>query len=234
VLIAAEDRLHKNDSELAQRIATGDTAALELLMRRNNQMLYRAARSILKNDEEAEEAVQDAYLKAYRAMGSYRGDAKLSTWLTRLTINEALARARKYSRRAKIVLFDGNVAMSAESQEAISMQVNTVDSPDRALQRADVRRLIESNIDKLPDAFRCVFMLRALQEMSVEETASCLNIPEATVRTRYFRARGLLRESMAQEIDMGFEDAFGFAGARCNRIVNAVLTRIEAAPPFSV
>lgn len=232
MLITAEDSPDNlSDSELAQRIAAGDTAALELLMRRNNQMLYRAARSILKNDEEAEEAVQDSYLKAYRAIGNYRGDAKLSTWLTRITINEALARARKQSRRPEIVQFDGNVAMVAEPEEAFSMQAHDMDSPDRAAQRADVRRLIESNIDKLPEAFRCVFVLRALEEMTVEETASCLNIPEVTVRTRYFRARGLLREAMAREIDISFEDAFSFAGARCDRIVGAVLARLEAERP---
>lgn len=217
-----------SDIELARRIAAADTAALELLMRRHNQLLYRAARSILKNEEEAEEAVQDAYLKAYRTMGDYRGDAKLSTWLTRIAINEALARIRKEKRRAEIIHLNGGVMLVNEMDEAYPMQHNDASSPESIADRAYMRRLIERNIDELPDTFRCVFVLRALEEMTVEETASCLGIPEATVRSRYFRARSKLREALAREIDGNYEEAFGFAGSRCDRIVANVLARLQA------
>lgn len=210
------------DIKLAQRIAAGDMAAFELLMRRNNQTLYRAARSILQNEEEAEEAVQDAYLKAYRAITDYRGDATLSTWLTRIVINEALARRRKWKRRAERV----QIVQTLESEENLYMQQHSANSPERNAQRAETRRLIERNIDQLPEAFRSVFVLRALEEMTVQETASCLDIPEATVRSRFFRARGLMREAMACEVDFSYEDAFGFDGERCDRIVANVLHRL--------
>lgn len=214
------------DIELAHRIATGDTAALEVLMRRNNQTLYRAARSILKNEEEAEEAVQDAYLKAYRAIANYHGGATLSTWLTRIAINEALARRRKYQRRADLIQLNSQFAQDPEPGEDFQMQHHSPDSPETAVQRAEARRLIERNIDQLPEAFRSVFVLRALEEMTVQETAICLGIPEATVRSRFFRGRALMREAIAREIDLSYEDAFAFAGARCNRIVANVLARL--------
>jgi RNA polymerase sigma-70 factor (ECF subfamily) len=217
-----------SDVVLSQRMATGDTSALELLMRRYNQSLYRAARSILKDDDEAEEAVQDAYLKAYRNIGSYRGDAKLSTWLIRIAINEALARVRKRKRRDKILYLDGDPVSVPESEKSSAMQQNTAYTPEKAVLRAEVRNLIERKIDSLPDTFRCVFVLRTLEDMTVEETAVCLNIPEATVRTRHFRARGLLREALAREIDFNLEDAFGFAGERCDRIVVNVLEQLKS------
>lgn len=215
------------NEELALRIANGDTEAMELLMRRNNQSLYRAARSILKNEEEAEEVVQDTYLKAYRTITEYRGDAKLSTWLTRIAINEALIRQRKHQRRAELIHLSGEFVLASESEEDYQMQHDSTASPEGSVQRTEARRMIERNIDKLPEAFRSVFVLRALEEMTVEETASCLGIPEATVRSRYFRARSQLREAMAREIDISIDEAFSFAGARCDRIVATVFKRLE-------
>ncbi len=215
-----------SDAELAQRMAAGDTVTLERVMRCYNQLLYRAARSILKNEQEAEEAVQDAYLKGYRNIGQFQGYAKLSTWLTRIVINEALVRQRKHQRRAAIIPIDADAAVDSPTAEDAPMPNATSASPEQDAQRAEVRRLIERNIDKLPDAFRCVFVLRALEEMTVEETANCLDIAEATVRSRYFRARGLLREAIAREIDLKQEDAFSFAGTRCDRIVAGVLARL--------
>ncbi|POP52288.1 RNA polymerase sigma factor [Zhongshania marina] len=217
-----------SDISLAQRIAAADTVALELLMRRHNQLLYRVARSILKNEEEAEETVQDTYLQVFHTIEKYRGDAKLSTWLTRITINKALARARKHKRRAEIAPTYGGEMLATEAQEDSQMQHNAASSPETEAQSADIRRLIERNIDKLPEAFRSVFVLRALEEMTVEETATCLSIPEATVRSRYFRARGQMREALAREIDSNYEEAFGFAGNRCDRIVAGVLDRLAA------
>ena len=212
------------DSELVQRIQAKDTAALELLMRRNNQTLYRAARSILKNEEEAEEAVQDAYLKAYRAIADFRAGAALTTWLTRIVINEALARRRKHQRRAELIQLNKQLEHTPDSEEGFQMQHHAADSPEVNAERAETQRLIERNIDRLPEAFRSVFVLRALEERTVQETADCLDIPEATVRSRFFRARGLMREAIAREIDFSYDDAFHFAGARCDRIVANVLT----------
>ncbi len=216
-----------SDTEIARRIALGDRDAFELLMRRYNQTLYRTARSILKDDAEAEDAVQEAYMLAYRAMGAFRGDAKLSTWLVRIVVNEAIARARKRSRRAEIIqLSSGEREPDADVSEE-SMNEATPEQPEHAAVRAETRRLLEGKIDALPDAFRTVFVLRALEELTVEETAATLGIPAATVRTRFFRAKGLLREALAREIDLVFGDAFAFAGGRCDRIVAGVLARLK-------
>lgn len=215
------------DGELARRIAAGDQHAFRFLMRLHNQRLYRTARSILRDDAEAEDAVQDAWVLAYRAIGGYRGDAKLSTWLVRIVVNEAIARSRKRSRRAEIIRLDGDTESNA-GNGAETMAVSPSEQPERRALDAETRRLLERKIDDLPEAFRAVFVLRALEEMTVEETAETLGIPEATVRTRFFRARGLLREALAREIDFALEDAFAFAGARCDRIVAGVLARIKS------
>lgn len=220
-----KENLHDlSDMEIASRLAGGDTAALEIVMRRNNQTLYRAARSILRNDEDAEEAVQDTYLKAYRAISAYKSGSKLSTWLTRIAINEALARRRKFQHRADLIQLHQS-ALISEPAEGIQMQPIS-DSPESTVRRSEIRRLIEQHIDQLPEIFRSVFVLRALEEMSVEETAICLDLPEATVRTRYFRGRALMREAVAREIDLSYEEAFSFDGERCDRIVENVLARI--------
>lgn len=216
------------DGELAQRIAAGDLDALQVLMRRYNQTLYRTARSILKDDAEAEDAVQESYLLAYRAMGKFRGEAKLATWLVRIVVNEAIARMRKRKRRAEIIELSGDSVQHGEDTEVLNMNQASPEQPEQAALRKETRRLLEAKIDQLPDAFRTVFVLRALEEMSVEEAADCLGVPPATVRTRYFRARSLLREALAREIDFSFESAFSFAGDRCDRIVAGVLERLKA------
>lgn len=214
-----------SDADIVQRILAGDHNAFEPLMRRYNRMLYRTARSILKNDAEAEDVLQDAYLLAFRGMNKFRGESSLSTWLTRIVINEAIARSRKTARRAEIIELGSALPSDNEVTEG-HMRESTAEAPEQAALRAEARRLLEKKIDGLPDAFRTVFMLRALEEMTVEETAACLNIPEATVRTRYFRAKGLLREALSREIDYAFEEAFSFDGARCDRIVAGTLARL--------
>lgn len=218
-----------SDFEIAQRIAAGDRDELRLLMRRYNQKLYRTARSILKDDAEAEDAVQEAYLLAYQAMGGFRGGSKLSTWLVRIVVNEAIGRVRKRSRRAELIQLHGTTEQSGETAE-VDMSDASPEQPEHAALRAETRRLLEAKIDQLPDAFRTVFVLRALEEMTVEEAAVCLGIPPATVRTRYFRAKGLLREALAREIDVNLENAFAFAGERCDRIVAGVLDRLKDLP----
>lgn len=222
----------QSDLELARRAACGEEAAFVAIMRRHNRMLYRVARGVLKNDTEAEDALQDAYLLAYRRMGSFLGEAQLSTWLVRIVINEALARLRKRRRESVVIplLPEGSDVYDSAGPAEDAMRPET---PDQAALRAETRRLLERKIDALPDGFRVVFILRALEELSVEETALALGIPEATVRSRFFRARALLRESLSKEIDIAVEDAFAFAGERCDRIVARVLARLHAgeAPP---
>lgn len=215
------------DPDLVAQIVGGDEAAFRLLMRRHNQALYRTARSILKDDAEAEDAVQESYLLAYRAMGGFRGDAKLSTWLVRIVVNESVARLHKRARRAEVIHLDGETREDTAAAEDY-MNEATPEQPERAALQAEARRLLEARIDKLPDAFRTVFVLRALEEMTVEEVAASLGIAEATVRSRYFRARALLREALAREIDFAFDQAFSFAGERCDRIVAGVMARLRA------
>ena len=214
-----------SDAELARLVAGGDQAAFEAVMRRYNRALYRTARAILRDDAEAEDALQEAYLQAYRTMGSYRGEARLSTWLARVVANEALMRLRKQARRSAIVPLQPGVAVEEINEIA---EGGMDKQPESSAHRAEVRKMLEERIDALPGAYRAVFMLRAVEELSVEETAEVLGLPAGTVRTRLFRARAMLREAMAQKIDLACEDAFSFAGERCDRIVAKVLARIAA------
>jgi RNA polymerase sigma-70 factor (ECF subfamily) len=218
-----------SDGDLAHAIAAGDTQAFEWLMRRHNRVLYRTARSIVKDDSEAEDVLQESYLLAFHGIGTFRGESSLSTWLTRIVVNEALARLRKTRRRAEIVQIGGEPQPDDDTEAPMNEPtIESGEQPEHAASRAEARRLIEKNIDALPDAFRTVFVLRAIEEMSVEDTAGCLGIPEATVRSRYFRAKGLLREALARELDIALEGAFGFDGKRCDRIVAGVLSRIHS------
>lgn len=225
VLQAAALPTTLSDMELSHRIAHGDMHAMEKLMRLHNRTMFRTARAILRDDAEAEDAVQEAYLQAYRSIGSFRGDAKLSTWLIRIVANEALARRRKDMRRAAIVPIRGGGVEEHEFETEAA--VRGEDGPECQAQRSEMRGLLEQKIDELPEVFRAVFMLRALEELPVDETAAVLGIPEATVRTRFFRARSLLREALSQEIDLAFDDAFSFLGERCDRIVVTVLNRLK-------
>ena len=211
------------DAELAERGARGDEISFEEIMRRHNRLLFRTARSILNSDTETEDALQEAYLLAWRALPTFRADAKLSTWLVRIVINEALGRLRR--RSAQVIPLDAAME-SPDPQTQQSLQDDPDHRPDRIAMRSEVRRLMEARIDMLPDAFRTVFMLRAVEEMSVEEVAVALDVPEATVRTRFFRARGLLREGLSRDVDMAIGDAFSFDGARCDSIVARVLARL--------
>lgn len=216
-----------DDEALAQRISRGDREAMTLLMRRYNQTLYRTARSILKDEAEAEDAVQEAYLHAFRAMPNFRGQSKLSTWLIRIAANEALGRLRRSKRRAEVIVLNEDQPHLLEDANPVVQAADVTVQPDTLVLRDEMRQIIEAKIDRLPEAFRTVFVLRAVEELSVEETADCLGIPPATVRTRFFRARSLLREAIASETDVALESAFGFAGDRCDRIVAGVLARVE-------
>jgi len=223
---------HDGDLALARRIVARDERAFEALMRTHNRMLYRLARSVLKDDAEAEDAVQEAYLAAYRNIETFRGGAKLSTWLARIVLNEAYGRLRKRKAVAPVVPLagaPGDRHGDSRPEEGIMMD-ETGERPEAAAMRGEVRRMLERRIDALPEQFRTVFMLREVEELSVEETAECLELPPATVRTRAFRARALLREALARDIDAATVHAFGFAGERCDRIVVRVLQALGSHP----
>ncbi len=216
-----------SDVEIARRVAAGDRVAITGLMRRHNQTLYRTARSILKDDAEAEDCVQEAYLSAFGAMATFRAEARLSTWLIRIVVNEAIARKRRIDRRGDVIWLAGDAGLDIETGSDGIMAQDTQRQPERDAVRQQTRQLIEASIDRLPETFRTVFMLRAVEELSVDETAAALAIPAATVRSRYFRARSMLREALEREVDSSLQSAFGFAGERCDRIVANVLARLD-------
>ncbi|HKW92251.1 MAG TPA: RNA polymerase sigma factor [Methylomirabilota bacterium] len=220
------------DSELARRVARDDQEAFEALMRRHNSRLFRVARAILRDDVEAEDTLQDAYLEAYRHMAEFRGGAQLATWLTRIVINQALMRLRRRKRDRVVVQLGGRWADPAGESAPLETDVADEDteSAPRSVLRGEIRRLLERKIDDLPVAFRTVFIMRDVEDLSVQETADCLAIPAATVRTRLFRARALLREALARDLDAATVDVFGFAGERCDRIVAGVLARRGLTP----
>jgi RNA polymerase sigma-70 factor, ECF subfamily len=198
--------------------------AFEALMRQHNGRLFRVARAILNDDADAEDALQDAYLDAYRHLGEFRGEAQLATWLTRIVVNQALMRVRRRKRDGLVVPFAPGAADDTRPEDEVRDE--QTESPSAAALRSEIRRILERRIDELPLTFRTVFVMREVEDMSVEETAQCLGIPPATVRTRLFRARALLRESLAREVDIATGDVFAFAGARCDRIVANVLARL--------
>ncbi len=215
-----------NDPLVAREIAN-----FEVLMRKHNRLLYRTARSIVRDDGIAEDCVQEAFFKAWQHRDQFRGDAAPSTWLVRIVVNEALQKLRRGKVEAGTTAIDNVVDLDAHLDGSAD-HPSRFASPDIVTLRNELCTLLERKIDALPAAFRTVFMLRSIEEMSVEETAACLGIPEATVRTRLFRARAMLRESIASDVDMAMESAFEFMGERCDRIVANVLRRIgENDPP---
>jgi RNA polymerase sigma-70 factor (ECF subfamily) len=224
----APDPAPASDARLAREAADGDADAFERIMRRHNRLLFRTARSVLKDDAEAEDALQEAYLRAWRALPGFRADAQLSTWLVRIVLNEALGRLRR--RGAQVIPLDADTEIADVELTGAAVDESADRQPERQAMRAELRRLMEARIDRLPEAFRTVFMLRAVEELSVEEVATALGVPEATVRTRFFRARSLLREGLSRELDLALGDAFAFAGARCDRIVAGVRARLEREP----
>lgn len=200
-------------------------ADFERLMRTYNQRLFRVARAILKDDADAEDVLQDAYVQAYRKLGDFRGDAELATWLTRIVINQALMRLRKRTREV-VVPFGERADGSAKELEVVD---ELAESPSDAAIRGEVRKVLERRIDELPEAFRTVFVMREVEELTARETADALDIPEATVRTRLFRARALLRAALDRDMDSARSGVFSFDGARCDRIVATVLARLSSA-----
>jgi len=214
----------EDDSTIARLVAGGDGSAFEVLMRRYNRRLYRLARASLSDEAEAKDALQDAYLCAYRCMRQFRGDSALSTWLSRIVLNECLARKRRAARRQNVV----SIVSWESSMERVTNVADSAEGPDNALARAQMRSVLERKVSELPETFRVVFVMRSVEELSVEETAQCLDISEETVRSRHFRARGILRESLAKDVDLAERDIFGFEGVHCDGIVANVLTQLDS------
>jgi RNA polymerase sigma-70 factor (ECF subfamily) len=219
-----------SDAELAHRIAAGDGAAVRLVTERNNQRLFRAAWSILKNRDEAEDAVQAGYLRAFAAIDRFEGRSALSTWLTRIVINEALGRARAEKRR-RARLDGSSVVHLDEYREKLMRGSTSGTAPDAMLAREQIRGLLEKAIADLPDGFRHVFVLREVEGLSVEETAEALEILSATVKTRLLRARRRLQEALAPDLQAALTGTFPFAGADCARMTERVLAEWKAPAP---
>jgi RNA polymerase sigma-70 factor (ECF subfamily) len=205
------------DEQVITRVLAGDTALFEVLMRRYNQRLYRAARSILRDEHEAEDVMQQAYVNAYMHLGQFDGRSKFATWLTRIAVNEALARARRRGRY--MTMDDGD---SIQSQRPL----DATPDPERLAIARELGVLLESAIDRLPDGTREVFVLRQLEGMRTDEVADALSVSEAVVKTRLFRARGALRRDLLERAGLAESNAFRFLRPRCDRIVRAVMSRL--------
>ena len=211
-----------DDAALAARAAGADAAAFRLIMERNNARLYRVARGVLRNDAEAEDVVQEAYLRAFAKLKDFRAEASLSTWLTRIALNEALGRLR--TRRPGADLS----ALHAGEERAILFPMSPAPAgPEGEAGRAQARAVLEHAVDALPEAFRLVFVLRDMEGMSIEETAAALSIRPETVKTRLHRARRMLRRSIERMLSAGFADIFPFDGERCVRMADRVVARLQ-------
>lgn len=205
------------DAELLALMRRGEPAAFAALMRQNNRRLYRLARSIVRDESEAEDVVQETYVRALAHLDEFRGEASLTTWLARIAANEALGRLRR--RRPTVEL--------SQAENVIALPgIGSAIDPETAAARREVRRVIERAVDELPANFRTVFMLRAVEQMSIDETAALLGIPPETVKTRFHRANRLLRQALSAEFASILDGAFPFAGARCDALINRVLARL--------
>jgi RNA polymerase sigma-70 factor (ECF subfamily) len=215
--IAAPD-----DLELALRAQARDTSAFRAIMQMHNRKLYRLARSIVRNDSEAEDIVQETYVTAFAHLASFRGEATLATWLSRIAINEALGRLRRRRRAATVIA-------NEPTGDAHIIQFPLAasgDDPERTMAQRQILKLVEQATDALPDAYRTVFIARVIEGLSIEETADLLGIKPQTVKTRLHRARDLVRKQIDERIGPIMLDAFPFAGRRCERLTSAVMQRL--------
>lgn len=207
-----------SDEEIIRRVLDGETALYEIIMRRYNQRLYRAARAILRDDGEAEDVLQDTYVRAYQHLGQFAGRAQFSTWLTRIAVHEALARVRRRDRLEQIESTEGE-------KGGFMLQAKGPDPESQAAQ-AEIGRLLEDAILSLPEIHRTVLMLRDVEEMSTEEAAAALEITEENVKVRLHRARAMLRKELFVRAGARASSAFPFMGTRCDRVVQAVFRQI--------
>ncbi len=205
------------DEEIVRRVLAGERALYALLLPRHNQRLFRAARAILRRDDEAEDVVQQAWVAAFENLEQFRHESSFATWLTRIAVNEALGRLRRRNRRGDMALVEvqDESAMAAEHP-----------SPEEDVAAREMGVLLERRIDALPDLYRVVFILREVEELGTADTAACLGLTEETVRVRLHRARHMLQEALTETLDVAAGHAFRFAGERCDRISRAVLARL--------
>ena len=214
------------DAELVARAGLGDALAFETIMRRHNRLLFRSARGVVGDDAEAQDVVQETYLRAFSTLTSFRGASALGTWLARIAINVALDVQR---RSGHAVQLDDTQDLDTEPAMEHMMAFNAPadDAPDTQAERSQMRALLQRAIDSLPVIYRSVFILRAVEEMSVDETASCLQVSEAVVKTRYLRARSMLRDALGTQVEAHTQDVYAFAGARCDAVVAHVLAELQ-------
>jgi RNA polymerase sigma-70 factor (ECF subfamily) len=212
-----------DERELAQRSLARDDQAFRIIMSRYNRRLYRIARGIVRNDNDAEDVVQEAYVKAFMHLADFRGEASLATWLSRITINEALGRLRRKRTRKEVAQIDDQ---RTQAEIIPFPQMTTQEDPEKTMAQRQILQLVEQATDNLPENFRLVFITRVIEGMNVEETAEILGIPPETVKTRLHRARKLVREQLDKQIGPVLMDAFPFAGKRCERVTEAVLRRL--------
>ena len=208
-----------SDPQVVELVLSGQTALFEILMRRHNERLYRAARAIVLDEREAEDVVQQAWVNAYAHLRQFDGRAQLSTWLTRIAVNEAIARARRQGRYR---------SLDAEGPDAVTAIASRESPPDPERQAfaRELAGLLESAVDALPDGCREVFVLRQVQGLSTSETAQTLGVSDDVVKTRLSRARAALRDDLFERAGLAAQNAFTFLGARCDRIVAVVMDRI--------
>ena len=212
-----------DDAGLVQLAKARDEAAIRALTRRYNRRLFRLARSILRDDAEAEDVVQETWVRAVTALDSFRGDSAFATWLTRIAINEALGRRRK---QRPTIDWDSHGDTMSEA-EIIQFPVSAMTGdPERTMARSEIREVLEQSIDELPDTFRGVFVARIVEGLSVEETAELFAIKPETVKTRPHRARNLLREALDRQLGPALTETFPFDGARCERMTDEVVRRL--------
>jgi RNA polymerase sigma-70 factor, ECF subfamily len=208
------------DEDIVTRVLAGETGMFEIIMRRHNQLLYRVARAILRNDGEAEDVMQDAYVRAYEHLGQFAGRAKFATWLTRIAVHEALARQHRGIRYQELE------PMSEQEGDPMDRFASLAPNPEQQASNSEVRRLLEEAVEKLPDAYRTIFILRDVEDMSTTDTADVLEITEDNVKVRLHRARALLRKNLYARAGMEGKDAFNFHAVRCDRVVKNVFERI--------
>lgn len=213
-----------SDLAIVQRARQGDEAAFELIMRRHNRRLFRVARGIVDDGAEAQDVVQEAYLRAFTRLETFRAESMLGTWLTRIAVNAALDAARVRGR----VVYLGDPLDAAMETDPMNKPATDREAPEVLAQRGQLRDLLESAIGRLPPIYRSVFMLRAVEELSVEETAQCLSVSTDVVKTRFLRARSLLRDTLGSQVEAHTSEAFGFAGQRCDAVVGHVLGELRA------